>query len=41
VVAKVTAYPLADGMQGVRGYEERLQTERAWQATWLVGRFGL
>jgi hypothetical protein len=41
VAAKMSAFALAGGVENVRGYDERLAAERAWQSSWLVDRLGL
>jgi hypothetical protein len=40
VAAKMTAYALAHA-EDVPGYDQRLASERAWQAAWLADRLGL
>jgi hypothetical protein len=41
VVAKMTAYALADGSSDTREYDERVAKERTWQAAWLAERLSL
>lgn len=41
VAAKMTAYALADDVEDVPGYDQRLANERSWQVGWLADRLGL